>query len=53
MQQVSTTIVDVSESAASTGGAAQQVLTSSSHLSENAERLQREVQDFLSLVRAA
>ena len=51
--QVSGTIVGVTESARTTEEAAQQVLTSASQLSESSERMQREVREFLSSVRAA
>ena len=51
--QVSGTIGGVSESAAATGAAANQVLASANQLSGNAERLRREVQDFLASVRTA
>jgi methyl-accepting chemotaxis protein len=51
--QVSGNIGGVSESAAATGAAANQVLASAGQLSENSERLRREVEVFLSSVRVA
>ncbi|WP_264666037.1 CHASE3 domain-containing protein [Azospirillum fermentarium] len=51
-QQVSSNIDGVSQSAAATGTAAQQVLSSAGQLSKNADHLQREVEEFLTSVRA-
>ena len=52
-QEVSQTIGGVSESAAVTGTAAEQVLHSADALSSNSERLRAEVSSFLAEVRAA
>ncbi|MEE3624908.1 nitrate- and nitrite sensing domain-containing protein [Nitrospirillum sp. BR 11752] len=52
-QAVSGNIGGVSQSAAATGSAAQQVLSSAGQLSMNAELLKREVQDFLASMRMA
>ncbi|PWC82881.1 hypothetical protein TSH100_22550 [Azospirillum sp. TSH100] len=52
-QQVSGNIGSVTQSAEATGNAAGQVLDAAGQLSQNAERLSREVQDFLASVRAA
>lgn len=52
-RQVSVTIGGVSESAEATGAAAVQVLSSAGQLSENADRLRREVLEFLASVKAA
>ncbi|WP_148294249.1 methyl-accepting chemotaxis protein [Azospirillum sp. B506] len=52
-QQVSGNIGSVTQSAEATGNAAGKVLESAGQLSQNAERLSREVQDFLASVRAA
>ena len=51
--QVSGTIIGVTESARTTEDEAQQVLVSANQLSESSERMQREVWEFLSSVRAA
>ncbi|PWC76330.1 HAMP domain-containing methyl-accepting chemotaxis protein [Azospirillum sp. TSH64] len=52
-QAVSEIIGGVSQSAASTGTAAQQVLGSAGQLSQNADTLKREVQEFLASVKCA
>lgn len=49
---VSTNIVSVTEAATQTGTAAEQVLTTAGELSSNAELLRKEVETFLSNVRA-
>ncbi len=50
--EVSTNIVSVTEAATQTGAAAEQVLATASELSQNAETLRKEVEGFLSNVRA-
>jgi len=52
-QEVSNNIGGVSHTAASTGAAAEQMLSSSGALAQNAENLRGEVRNFLSTVRAA
>ncbi|PPD14151.1 MAG: hypothetical protein CTY25_13130 [Methylobacterium sp.] len=52
-EEVSSNIAQVNQAAASTGSAATQVMASASELAEQAERMRRQVQDFLSAVRAA
>ncbi len=50
--EVSTNIVSVTEAATQTGAAAEQVLATAGELSHNAETLRKEVESFLSNVRA-
>ncbi len=50
--EVSTNIVSVTEAATQTGAAAEQVLATAGELSHNAETLRKEVETFLSNVRA-
>jgi len=52
-EQVAASIGDVDSGAAATGAASQQVLASASGLSEQSEKLQQEMNRFLSTVRAA
>ncbi len=50
--EVSTNIVSVTEAATQTGAAAEQVLSTAGELAKNAESLRKEVETFLSNVRA-
>ncbi|CAO3417627.1 Methyl-accepting chemotaxis sensor/transducer protein [Azospirillum doebereinerae] len=52
-QQVSSTIGDVTEATGETGAAANQVLGAAGSLSQQAENLRREVDQFLSAIKAA
>ncbi len=52
-QQVAGNVTAVSKTAAETGGSAKQVLEAAGHLSEQSESLRREVDKFISQIRAA
>ena len=52
-QEVTTNITTVTEAAAETGNAAQQVLNGTKELSQQAEMLRMSVDEFLGKVRAA
>ena len=52
-QEVSSNIVQVTQAASQTGAAATQVLSAAGQLAQQAEALRREVEQFLSGIRAA